>query len=472
MILKRILSYWTPKAPLLFVYMLQQVGYEADKFALWVFSLPSLHKLQRRGQLQRTKRAAVSVVISYLGWSLPIIMAIWLSIQSGQAVWLGLMLLAPLSSITLLSLVSVGLQVGFVDPRFRQTARNAEAKLDLSSATRIAVLGSYGKSTMKELLLAVLSEKYNTAATPENKNVLVSQARWVMELSGKEEILIFEFGEARPGDIARMARLSSPEYAVVTGLAPAHLDDYGSLETIAADFAEISAYAKSGIFVNAEAPELTQWFGEVHQYSFAGVDGWSISDVQATLEGTDFLMQKHQRSVTVHSPLIGLHQVGPLATAVALGAQLGLDDAQLGAGIAKAQRVQHRLDPYQLGGAWIIDDTYNGNIEGARAGLQFLSELAVQGKKMYVTPGLVEQGMLTEQVHHELGTLIAAAQPDRVVLMRHSVTPYIQAGLDEAGYRGELLLEDNPLQFYQNLESYVAAGDVVLLQNDWPDSYR
>jgi len=70
-----------------------------------------------------------------------------------------------------------------------------------------------------------------------------------------------------------------------------------------------------------------------------------------------------------------------------------------------------------------------------------------------------------------MGRLIAAAQPDMVVLIKHSVTRYIQKGLEAAGYKGELLLETDPLNFYQNLDLLVAHGDLVLLQNDWPDNY-
>lgn len=128
------------------------------------------------------------------------------------------------------------------------------------------------------------------------------------------------------------------------------------------------------------------------------------------------------------------------------------------------------MQPYQLGGAWIIDDTYNGNLEGLRAGTQLLAELPAQ-RKIYVTPGLVDQGAETERVHLAAGKLIAAAKPDIVVLMQNSVTDYIVLGLREAGYSGDLRIEEVPLDFYTNLNHFVAAGDLVLMQNDWTDNY-
>ena len=128
------------------------------------------------------------------------------------------------------------------------------------------------------------------------------------------------------------------------------------------------------------------------------------------------------------------------------------------------------MQPYGLGGAWIIDDTYNGNLEGIRAGLELLKDLPAK-RRIYVTPGLVDQGVENERVHRTIGGLIASAKPDQVVLMQNSVTSWIMSGLKEANYQGEVTIEAVPLNFYSNLKHFVASGDVVLMQNDWTDNY-
>ena len=143
---------------------------------------------------------------------------------------------------------------------------------------------------------------------------------------------------------------------------------------------------------------------------------------------------------------------------------------QVEAGLAKTQPFEHRMQPYQLGGAWIIDDTYNGNLEGVRAGTELLASLEAK-RKFYVTPGLVDQGGEKERVHIEVGELIAVAKPDIVVLMKNTVTAFIEQGLIKGGFNGELRIEPEPLEFYKNLEHFVAAGDVILMQNDWTDNY-
>jgi len=150
--------------------------------------------------------------------------------------------------------------------------------------------------------------------------------------------------------------------------------------------------------------------------------------------------------------------------------ELGLTKDQVEAGVAKTVAYEHRLQPRPLNGAWILDDTYNGNIEGVRVGLELLQDLSARNK-IYVTPGLVDQGKETEAVHYEMGELIAGAKPNRVVLMRNSATEYIQQGLKKAGYAGKVDIIDDPLHFYTNLEYEIAAGDLVLMQNDWTDNY-
>jgi UDP-N-acetylmuramyl pentapeptide synthase len=107
-----------------------------------------------------------------------------------------------------------------------------------------------------------------------------------------------------------------------------------------------------------------------------------------------------------------------------------------------------------------------------KAGLALLSELKTKGKKIYVTPGLVDQGIETERVHTELGKAIAVAKPDELYLMRNSVEQFIESAVIESGYGGKIKVIDEPLKFYQHLETIVAKDDIVMCQNDWPDFYN
>ena len=154
-----------------------------------------------------------------------------------------------------------------------------------------------------------------------------------------------------------------------------------------------------------------------------------------------------------------------------LAIQLGLSKTQIEDGIAKTTPFEHRMQPRVLAGATILDDTYNGNVEGILAGLELLRELPAK-RKIYVTPGLVDQGEETEPVHHQIAKKLYDVAPDLIVLMDNSATKIIEDALAKLNYNGMIQVEADPLKFYQNIDKVIAAGDLVMMQNDWTDNYN
>jgi UDP-N-acetylmuramoyl-tripeptide--D-alanyl-D-alanine ligase len=468
----RFFSYYLPLAPLRLVYMLQQVEYDSFKFADWADNMPNLLQVQTRQKLDLTARARITVFVAYAAWLIPLLAGIIMFALSKHALWLIVTAFSPLFCAVGLFLFNGLFGKVVVEPSQKREIAAAKAKLKKIAGIRVAVIGSYGKTTMKDILFTVLGEAKKVTVTPGNKNVLISHARWITkDVIGDEEVLIFEYGEAEPGDIAELASFSRPDIALITGLAPAHMDGYGSLDAIASDFNDINKFVSDqSLFINGESPELATRIKNGISYSQKEVDGWRVSDVKTTLDGTGFTMKKLKQTLKLHSDLLGAHNVGPLAIAAAIAARLGLTNEQIISGVAKTKPFEHRMQPYTLAGAHIIDDSYNGNLEGMKAGLALLKALPAK-RKIYVTPGLVEQGNLTESVHKQLGKYIAGSNPDKVVLMQNSVTQYIQSGLKEAKYKGSLVIEKAPLDFYKNMEHFVAGGDLLMMQNDWTDNY-
>jgi len=129
--------------------------------------------------------------------------------------------------------------------------------------------------------------------------------------------------------------------------------------------------------------------------------GWKISNIIVSVAETKFVMKKAKKEIKVTTKLLGRHQVAPLAMGVALADKLGLTKKQIETGCAKLVPFEHRMQPRSIQGAWLIDDTYNGNLEGLKAGLELLDELDMK-RKWYITPGLVDQGKETENVHVQL----------------------------------------------------------------------
>lgn len=463
----RLLSYFSIRLPINLVYMLQQVEYEPSKFIDWLKRLPNLDKVMYRKQLIFTKKALALVMWQYL-LSLVFAATVGTIAANFGLIWVLLILVFPVINLGGLLIAVLAGQI-ISRATFSSQIQSAQAVFNAHRGVKIAILGSYGKTTMKELLLTILSEGKKVKATPGNKNVAISHARWSKKLSGDEDVLLIEFGEAKPGDIAEFARNTSPNTAIITGLAPNHLDKYQNLEALREDLASIGNFVKDEkVYLNADAKSISDKFVF---FSETGVGDVKISAVKVSIDGMKFTATlKSGETMSLTTDLVGRHLLGPLALCIHLALKLGLDKTQIKAGIAKTKPFEHRLQPRQLNGAWIIDDTYNGSLEGFRAGLRLLSELPAE-RKIYVTPGLVDQGDQNEAVHREIGQLIAEAKPDKVVLFENSASKYIKDSLEANKFRGEINLQTDALEFYTNLEHTLARGDLVLMQNDWTDNY-
>jgi UDP-N-acetylmuramoyl-tripeptide--D-alanyl-D-alanine ligase len=475
-----LIGFYGQRFPETIVYMLQSTEYEVRPYLAWFWRTNDFSKVAKRRTLDNTSRAKLLVLVLRIGIILQVLAGLSIIVSGvlsnrSEQVFFGLAVLLsyPIIWAHLIALPLLIAKHFIVKPKDRKLVAKSQAIFSTHPAEIIAVAGSYGKTTMKELLRTVLSEGKRVAATPANKNVAVSHAVFAHKLKGDEEVVIIEYGEGAPGDVARFAETTKPTHGVITGLAPAHLDHYKTLDAAAKDIFSLADYLKdTNVYVNSESAPLGKYIRpKQHTYNNQEVLGWKISDIQVEVSGLSFKMKKGSTTLNLQSSLIGKHLVGSLALCAALADNMGLTTKQIEAGVAKTEPFEHRMQPRPIGGGWIIDDTYNGNLEGARAGLELLTDLSAN-RKTYVTPGLVDQGKESERVHKELGQLIAKANPDSVVLMKNSATKYIKQGLEKAGYKGKLSVQSVPLKFYTNIDQLIAAGDIVLMQNDWTDNYN
>ena len=478
--LRPLSSLYSWRLPIALTYMLQSSEYQASEYLKWLARTRDFSRVQYRRHLERTTKARLIEAFLYFGIGLEVLCGIALIVYgaltagASWSIYIGVAVIIAYPLIWAY-LVIIPLELGrilIVEPNQAKAVSDAEAIFAKHSGTTIAVAGSYGKTSMKELLKEVLGSKREVAATSANHNVAIKHAKFAHTLSGKEDILLIEYGEGAPGDVAAFAKNTHPDIAVITGLAPAHLNKYPSLAAAAEDIMSLAEYLHNKqVYINGDSEALRPYIKPGHTvYGRDGVGEWKVSQVKLSLQGISFKLSDGKKELNLSSKLLGRHQIGPLSLSAILGVKFGLKVSDIESVIANTEPYEHRMQPYELDGAWIIDDTYNGNIDGIRAGTELLGELPAK-RKIYVTPGLVDQGKETKAVHLQAGKLIAAAKPDIVVLMQNSVSGIISQGLREAGFKGELKLIDDPLDFYNHLDRLVAKGDLVLMQNDWTDNY-
>ena len=478
--IKTALSLYTLKLPLYFVYMLQQVEYSPAKFLEWLQKIfekgQKISKVSSRGDLKFTSKAKMLLISSYLLFG---VLAIFYGLVFSDSPVLLIMNFAmliiayPYILLIGLSMITYIASIIIIEPKSKKMESSAKQIFSNHKAVKISVLGSYGKTSMKELLDTILSEKLEIASTQGNMNTTISHARFAQKLTGNEEVIILEFGEGEPGDIKKMAEIFKPDYAIITGLAPNHLDQYKNMENLSDDLLSIKDYVDNEkLFVSSSVQKINKKApkGSV-VYSDLEVANWKITNKIISVVDTSFTIKKGKKVLNIKTNLIGRHQIAPVALGVHIADILGLSKAQISTGCSKVIPYEHRMQPRKLHGAWLIDDTYNGNIEGMKAGLMLLSELDMN-RKWYVTPGLVDQGVETDRVHKELGEYIAEYNPDITVLMDNSARPVIEKSMKANKYSGKIRIETEPLSFYQNIEHLVVNGDVVLMQNDWTDNYN
>lgn len=457
--------------PFFLVYVFQQTDYEMPRFYSVIRSIPDITNLRKRGRLEKTTKVKLLLIFAYALYFACIATIVCALLTGSYYLLFGMLILLPLVCISGLVIV-IAIANTIVGALRSRYISKASIILANHKGYKIAVLGSYGKTSMKELLIEVIGSSKKISATTGNKNVPISISRWAGKLNGDEDILIVEYGESKPGDIAKLAKLTHPDFVVATGVAPNHLDFYKTEEALAHDFKSVTNYvAAKNIYANIQMKHVFQGETDVTFYSETNIGQWKIKNIEVTIKGIYFELVQPKASIKISSHLLGRHNIGPLAAVALLAMRLGVPIKKIEQSIANTKPYDHRMKPRQLHGAWLIDDTYNGNLEGFKAGLALLKELPAK-RKIYVTPGLVSQGALTEAVHIEIGEKIAIANPDIVVLMDNSVTKFIMSGLDTQNYHGSIKIESDPLAFYTNLDQFVANGDLILMQNDWPDGYR
>lgn len=462
------------------VYMLQATEYDIREYLRWYHRTHNFTQVERRKRLVMTPKALLlftySAVTQVFAW-------IWGGYGIYQAFvihhWLifimNVVLTAISPYITAYS-VLIPLLIGQIiiqKPRQRGIVRRAQQKLQKHDATKIAVAGSYGKTSFREILKDVLGQSKRVAAPPASFNTPLGISKFVDTLRGDEEVLIFELGEYYPGDIRDLSQLVDPSIGIITGINEAHLSKFKTLDRTVNTIFELGDHlGENPLYVNGESALAAERVepGYPFLYSRKGVNGWEVTDVKTGLDGTSFTATKADRVVGANSQLLGLHQIGPLVAAIDIADALGLTAQQIKDGIAATKPFEHRLQPRTESGVVIIDDSYNGNPDGARVAIEFLASL-VGHRRWCVTPGLVEMGERTEEVHQEIGRQLAKAGIEQVVLFKNSATPYIAQGLNQAGFKGKLTWFDDALKGFAALPNMTVSGDVVLIQNDWTDNY-
>lgn len=346
---------------------------------------------------------------------------------------------------------------------------------------RIGITGSYGKTSVKHILGAILSEKYPTLITPASFNTPMGVSRAIRErLLPSHQVFVGEMGARHVGDIKEMCRLVQPTIGILTSVGPQHLETFKTIERIARTKYElIDALPQEGShsYFYDDGAICSQLYAKTQKTkTLCGrnpemADCW-CDNVRVSSQGSTFMLHiKGKGSQECTTRLLGEHSLQNILLAAACASDLGLSLRQIAHGIEKLQPVKNRLELItRSGGFTIINDAFNANPVGAKAALEVLRQFP--RRRIIITPGMVELGEREDEYNREFGRAMVGCADIAILVGRNRTLP-IEEGLKEGGFAPENIFRVDSLDASTRLlHTLVQPTDTVLYENDLPDHYQ
>jgi len=392
------------------------------------------------------------------------------------AIWLPLRWLLPAFEVLLIALSAVCAQP-IENHINQQFVDDAKLRLEKNpNLIKIGITGSYGKTSTKFLLRDILSVKYNVLATPSSFNTTMGVTRVIREqLMPSHQVFIAEMGARHVGDIKELVDLVHPTMGLLTSVGPQHLDTFGTIERIKnTKYELIDGLPQNGTAILARDGAICE---ELYhrcplENKYMPGDLMTASDMEWGPFGTRFTLTDIQtgESARCETRLLGEHSIANLLLCCTAARTLGMTPSEIALGVARCQPVEHRLELLSGGGGVsIIDDAFNANPVGAKAALRVLKNFP--GRRIVITPGMVELGGEEAQFNREFGEQMAESVDVAILVGKRHTQPIVD-GLTAKGFPQEKIHVVSSLEESTKvLHAMMQAGDVVLYENDLPDNY-
>lgn len=334
----------------------------------------------------------------------------------------------------------------------------------------VAVTGSNGKTTTKDLIASVLGRRYKILKTTGNFNNHIGLPLTLLKLDETYEAAVLEMGMRGLGEIDLLAGIAQPTVAVITNIGETHLERLGSVENIAAAKSEVLDHIdqQGTAVLNGDDSWVRKVAGKVRgRVLFYGVE--TENDIRAADIKTDgmasvFTVHYQDRQAVVELPVPGQHNVLNALAAVGVGLVTGLSLEEAAAGLKQAELTAMRLEVLETGSYKIINDAYNANPASAKAALSVLSDQAGSRRRVAVLGSMFELGERAQAGHCEVGAAAFESGIEMLVTVG-DLGEYIAQGALAKGMAPDLVFhcKDNALAL-ELLDTRLKSGDVILVK--------
>jgi len=372
--------------------------------------------------------------------------------------------------------VETSIQNGFKRQARRKLASMPHLKI-------IAITGSYGKTSTKFVIHDFLKERLNVCVTPGSYNTPMGICKVINnDLEARHQVLILEMGARYEGNIQELCNIAQPDISVITNVGIAHLDTFGSQEAIAREKATLERSLSPGgtLVLNGE-DDIVRQMGADRTDIKRIVTGekdhqvWADETIVNT-DGTNFTLHwnnSSSASTRVKTRLLGKHNIQNILQASAVAREFGIRIETVAVAASRMEPVEHRLELKKNGDLTVIDDAFNSNPVGAKNAVDILCSFE-SGRKIIITPGMVELGEQEDEENRQFGEHIGRSAIDLAILVGKEQTSAIREGIEAVrdGEKPELRIALSLFEANELLKQFMQPGDVVLYENDLPDSYN
>lgn len=346
----------------------------------------------------------------------------------------------------------------------------------------VGITGSFGKTSTKHYLYAILSEKYDTLMTPGSYNTTMGVIRTIREsMKPYNEVFICEMGAKQKGDIKEICDLVHPDCGIITAVGPMHLETFKSIENVCATKFELADSIPDTGFVlinndfeaAAKRPVENTQSIRYAVTNTAGAD-YIAKDITYDANGTSFTIEgPNGFQLSLYSHLIGECNISNLLAASVMALKLGVEPEVIKTAVARIEQVEHRLSVKRTpGGVTIIDDAFNSNPEGSRMALEALGNFS-SGRRIVVTPGMIELGDKQEELNAVLGEHIGKNADVAIIVGNYNRDAIIEGIRRIEGFEEDrIIIADTFNDAQKELGKILKAGDIVLYENDLPDTFK
>ena len=359
-----------------------------------------------------------------------------------------------------------------VDDTVYAMGQLAKYYLETLDMIKVAVTGSVGKTSTRDMIYYVLSEKYRCGRNMKNYNNAIGLPLSVFQFDSSTEAAVLEMGMDKFGEIDRLAEIVKPNIAVITNIGVSHIENLGSREGIFKAKMEVTkhitdcsgrqgtlVFPRDDEFLNGENTR-----GDYRQIMIGqnGRSDYIISDIDDFgLEGIKFTVEHLQQSTRISIGVPGRHNAVNATLAIAVGNLLGISVDEARRGLAKTELTGRRLRTLKGRELKIIDDTYNASPDSMKSALRVLEQSQCAGSRIAVLGDMYELGQQSDRQHFGVGVFARGLDIDKVIAVGEKAEHIAQGA---RGGKADVIYFEKKEDLYDEMNQLVGSGDIILVK--------